>query len=117
MVLKRVNLDTEGIRFASKSLHERGSSEMFFSVTWHIFELAYFGARYDSLKGVVLKVRNSVTLPFFTNRSNFLQRGTIARGAAETGQVEAYMYGKVGRNPFVRGKCAEYKGIFTAGTS
>ncbi|GMH32272.1 hypothetical protein BSKO_00106 [Bryopsis sp. KO-2023] len=47
-------------------------------------------------------------------RTNFLKKGTMARGAAETGEVEAYMYGKAGRNPFVKGCCAEYKGYFTA---
>lgn len=48
-------------------------------------------------------------------RSDFLRQGTIARGAAETGKVEAYMYSKIGRNPFIKGSCAEFKGSFTAG--
>ena len=45
-------------------------------------------------------------------RQDFLKRGTIAQGAAESGQVEAYMNAKLWRNPFARGTAAGFKGRF-----
>lgn len=45
-------------------------------------------------------------------RTEFLKRGTIARGAQESGLVECYMNGKISRNLLVRGS-AGYKGAFT----
>ena len=50
------------------------------------------------------------------NRTNFLRSGTVARGAAESGQVESYMYGKVQRNLLVKPYCADFRGVFFAGT-
>eukprot|EP00803_Ostreobium_quekettii_P007304 evm.model.scf_1316.2 EVM.evm.TU.scf_1316.2 scf_1316:5914-9132(+) len=47
-------------------------------------------------------------------RGNFLGGGTMARGAGETGQAEAYMYAKIGRNLLVKPWCANYKGVFFA---
>lgn len=47
-------------------------------------------------------------------RSNFLQYGTMAKGAAESGAVESYMCGKVARNPLVQRSCAAYLGEFEA---
>lgn len=47
-------------------------------------------------------------------RSNFLASGTIARGAAETGQVENYMCSRIALHPFVKAWCAEYLGYFVA---
>ena len=41
-------------------------------------------------------VLKRVNLDGNSARSDFLQRGTIAKGAAETGRVEAYMNSKVG---------------------
>ena len=37
-------------------------------------------------------------------RTNFLKAGTMARGAAETGQVESYMCSRVRVHPTVRRK-------------
>jgi hypothetical protein len=45
-------------------------------------------------------------------RPDILKRGTIARGAIESGIVENYMNGKIARNLFTRGS-AGYKGAFT----
>lgn len=45
-------------------------------------------------------------------RSNFLKTGTMAKGAAETGYVEAYMCNKISRNPIVAQSCAEFMGYF-----
>ncbi|PSC67765.1 putative ubiquitin conjugation factor E4 [Micractinium conductrix] len=50
-------------------------------------------------------------------RTNFLKSGTIARGAAETGAVEAYMCARVMRHPTVRSVVADYYGYFTASSS
>ena len=47
-------------------------------------------------------------------RTNFLSAGTIARGAAETGQVEDYMCRRISLHPLVRPWCAEYLGSFVA---
>lgn len=57
-------------------------------------------------------------------RANFLERGTIARGASESGAVEQYMNGKLSRNPFINSSaryqgafvCSESDGGFTKGT-
>lgn len=45
-------------------------------------------------------------------RSNFLKGGTMAKGAAETGEVEAYMCAKLKRNPVVARSVADFKGYF-----
>ncbi|KAG2491716.1 hypothetical protein HYH03_009879 [Edaphochlamys debaryana] len=50
-------------------------------------------------------------------RDNFLSTGTLAKGSAETGMVEAYMCAKVKRNPLVAASCAEYLGYFTSTTN
>ncbi|EFN51112.1 hypothetical protein CHLNCDRAFT_28384 [Chlorella variabilis] len=50
-------------------------------------------------------------------RTNFLKAGTIARGAAETGFVEAYMCARVMRHPQVRRVVAEYLGYFQASST
>ncbi len=50
-------------------------------------------------------------------RANFLQAGTIAQGAAETGLVEAYMCRKIALHPQVKKHVAAYKGSFTADAS
>ncbi|CAD7700518.1 unnamed protein product [Ostreobium quekettii] len=63
---------------------------------------------------VVLK---KVNLDSNEIRGKFLGGGTIARGAGETGQAEAYMYSKIGRNPLVKPRCANYKGVFFADQS
>jgi hypothetical protein len=47
-------------------------------------------------------------------RSNFLRAGTIARGAEETGEVEAYMCARLALHPTVRSRAAEYLGQFVA---
>lgn len=47
-------------------------------------------------------------------RANFLSAGTIARGAAETGQVEDYMCRRISVHPLVKPWCAEYLGTFVA---
>ncbi|KAI3427321.1 hypothetical protein D9Q98_010238 [Chlorella vulgaris] len=47
-------------------------------------------------------------------RTNFLKSGTIARGAAETGFVEAYICARVMRHPRVRAVVAEFIGQFEA---
>eukprot|EP00878_Enallax_costatus_P022131 GHUV01023469.1.p1 GENE.GHUV01023469.1~~GHUV01023469.1.p1 ORF type:complete len:376 (+),score=66.76 GHUV01023469.1:362-1489(+) len=47
-------------------------------------------------------------------RSNFLQVGTMAKGAAESGAVESYMCSKIARNPLVQRCCAAYLGEFEA---
>ena len=36
----------------------------------------------------------------------------MAKGAAETGYVEAYMCNKISRNPIVAQSCAEFMGYF-----
>lgn len=50
-----------------------------------------------------------------TPRTDFLKTGTLAKGSAETGMVEAYMCAKVKRNPAAQAYCAEYLGYFTSG--
>ncbi|KAL4426222.1 hypothetical protein ABPG77_009837 [Micractinium sp. CCAP 211/92] len=50
-------------------------------------------------------------------RTNFLKSGTIARGAAETGAVEAYMCARLMRHPTVRPVVAKYLGYFQASGS
>nr|AAO63769.1 protein kinase [Chlamydomonas reinhardtii] len=50
-------------------------------------------------------------------RQDFLKTGTLAKGSAETGMVEAYMCAKVKRNPLVASSCAEYLGYFTSTTA
>lgn len=50
-------------------------------------------------------------------RTNFLKSGTIARGAAETGAVEAYMCARLMRHPTVRRVVAQYLGFFKASGS
>ncbi|PRW05929.1 Serine threonine- kinase chloroplastic [Chlorella sorokiniana] len=47
-------------------------------------------------------------------RTNFLKTGTIARGAAETGAVEAYMCSRLMRHPLVRPVVADFLGYFRA---
>ncbi|GFR51243.1 hypothetical protein Agub_g13618 [Astrephomene gubernaculifera] len=49
-------------------------------------------------------------------RSDFLKTGTLAKGSAESGMVEAYMCAKVQRNPAAAACCAEYLGYFTCTT-
>lgn len=44
-------------------------------------------------------------------RGDFLNRGTIAQGAAETGAIESYMNGRLARN-ILMGSAAGYKGAF-----
>jgi len=48
------------------------------------------------------------------SRKDFLRKGTIARGAAESGVVENYMNAKIRRSFSARGYCAEYLGSFSA---
>ncbi|GLC37701.1 hypothetical protein PLESTB_000886900 [Pleodorina starrii] len=50
-------------------------------------------------------------------RSDFLKTGTLAKGSAETGMVEAYMCAKIKRNPIAASSCAEYLGYFTSTTA
>lgn len=47
-------------------------------------------------------------------RTNFLKSGTIARGAAESGQVEDYMCTRISLHPRVKSSAAEYLGTFVA---
>lgn len=47
-------------------------------------------------------------------RRDFLKAGTMAKGAQETGVVEAYMCAKVARNPIARLSVAEFMGCFFA---
>mmetsp|Transcript_14186 Transcript_14186/g.38438 ORF Transcript_14186/g.38438 Transcript_14186/m.38438 type:complete len:524 (+) Transcript_14186:32-1603(+) len=60
---------------------------------------------------VVLKrvARDGTTL-----RKNFLQAGTMAKGASESGQVESYICSKIKRNPWASKPCAQYLGYFVA---
>lgn len=46
-------------------------------------------------------------------RKDFLQVGTMARGAAESGYVESYMCSKIKSNPIVSSSTADYQGNFT----
>ncbi|KAK9821704.1 hypothetical protein WJX74_010685 [Apatococcus lobatus] len=50
-------------------------------------------------------------------RTNFLQGGTMARGAAESGQAEAYMNSRIMRDAIVRQSIAAYLGTFRADAS
>ena len=50
-------------------------------------------------------------------RANFLRSGTIARGAAETGQVEDYVCTRISAHPTIRSIAAEYLGNFMAGST
>ncbi|MEW5298340.1 MAG: hypothetical protein WDW36_001477 [Sanguina aurantia] len=45
-------------------------------------------------------------------RSDFMKAGTMAKGAGETGKVEAYMNAKLKRNPIASSSCAQYLGYF-----
>jgi len=47
-------------------------------------------------------------------RTDFLKTGTMAKGAGETGKVEAYMCAKVKRDPLAARCCAEFLGSFIA---
>lgn len=47
-------------------------------------------------------------------RTNFLKAGTIARGAAETGQVEDYMCSRIALHLRIKPYVAEYLGAFMA---
>ena len=38
----------------------------------------------------------------------------MAKGATETGKVEAYMCNKISRNPLVANCCAQFLGSFTS---
>ena len=49
-------------------------------------------------------------------RSEFLDRGTIAQGAAETGAIESYMNGRLARNVLMS-SAAAFKGTFVCGES
>lgn len=49
------------------------------------------------------------------HRTDFLKAGTLAKGSAETGEVESYMCAKVKRSPIATRSCAEYLGYFTVG--
>nr|AYL64473.1 chloroplast serine/threonine protein kinase Stl1-B [Chlamydomonas sp. UWO 241] len=59
---------------------------------------------------VVLK---RVNMDRSENRDSFLQSGTMAKGASETGKVEAYMCDKISRSPLVAACCARFIGNFT----
>lgn len=48
-------------------------------------------------------------------RTDFLKAGTLAKGSAETGEVESYMCAKVKRSPIASPSCAEYLGYFVVG--
>ncbi|KAK9802684.1 hypothetical protein WJX73_005630 [Symbiochloris irregularis] len=47
-------------------------------------------------------------------RKTFLKSGTMARGAGESGQAEAYMCAKVMRSPLVKRRTPQYLGTFIA---
>eukprot|EP00967_Tisochrysis_lutea_P111810 scaffold176134_cov19-Tisochrysis_lutea.AAC.1 len=53
--------------------------------------------------------------PAMLHRKNFLQAGTMAKGASESGQVESYICSKIKRNPWASKPCAQYLGYFVAG--
>ena len=64
----------------------------------------------EKKRRVVLK---RVNIDKFGNpRADLLKRGTIARGASESGEIERYMNGKIWRNIFARSS-AGYRGAFT----
>ena len=63
----------------------------------------------EKKRRVVLK---RVNIDRLGTRTDFLKRGTIAQGASESGAVEAYMNGKIWRNPCARSS-AGYRGAFT----
>lgn len=63
---------------------------------------------------VVLKKTNSDNAAI---RTNFLKAGTIARGAGETGKVEAYVCSRIAAHPRVQNFAAEYLGTFDAESS
>lgn len=44
-----------------------------------------------------------------------MKAGTMAKGAGETGKVEAYMNAKLKRNPIASSSCAQYLGYFVVG--
>jgi len=50
----------------------------------------------------------------FLLRVNFLKGGTMAKGATESGRVEAYMCDKISRSPLVSRCCAEFLGNFNS---
>ena len=50
-----------------------------------------------------------------SRRRDFIQAGTLAKGAPESGQVEAYICSKIKRNPLASRPCAEYLGYFLVG--
>lgn len=62
----------------------------------------------EKKRRVVLK---RVNIDRVGQRKDFLKRGTIAKGAAESGAVESYVNGKLARNVLMR-SAAGYKGAF-----
>ncbi|KAK9817239.1 hypothetical protein WJX72_011627 [[Myrmecia] bisecta] len=68
----------------------------------------------EKKRRVVLK---RVNLDGTDVRRDFLKAGTMAKGAGETGQAEAYMCAKVKRDALVRQSCAQYLGQFIADRS
>ncbi|DBA85392.1 TPA: hypothetical protein ACH3X2_006070 [Trebouxia sp. C0005] len=63
---------------------------------------------------VVLK---KVNLDRVEIRADFLRSGTMAKGAGETGQAEAYFNSRIMRNVRVKGSIAKYLGEFVADQS
>ncbi|DBA95029.1 TPA: hypothetical protein ACH3X1_002545 [Trebouxia sp. C0004] len=63
---------------------------------------------------VVLK---KVNLDKVEIRADFLRSGTMAKGAGETGQAEAYFNSRIMRNVRVKGSIAKYLGEFVADQS
>ncbi|KAL3163274.1 hypothetical protein ABBQ32_009669 [Trebouxia sp. C0010 RCD-2024] len=63
---------------------------------------------------VVLK---KVNLDKVEVRADFLRSGTMAKGAGETGQAEAYFNSRIMRNPRVKSSIARYMGEFVADKS
>jgi hypothetical protein len=61
-------------------------------------------------------VLKRVNIDRMGTREGFLKRGTIAKGASETGAIESYMNGKISRNPFANSS-AGYKGAFVCADS
>eukprot|EP00891_Asterochloris_glomerata_P009993 jgi/Astpho2/9993/e_gw1.00153.14.1_t len=68
----------------------------------------------EKKRRVVLK---RVNLDRVEVRANFLKSGTMAKGAGETGQAEAYMNSRIQRSPAVKRAAAEYLGEFVADVS
>jgi hypothetical protein len=65
-------------------------------------------SREEKNRRVVLK---RVNIDRLGVRTEFLSRGTIAQGAAETGAIESYMNGRLARN-LLMGSAAGYRGTF-----